>query len=136
MPVREVPAVREIHSQDHVAGLNHGRVSRLVGLRTRVRLDVGVFGAEKLFGSLTRQSLYRVREFASTVVALTRVSLGIFVGENLTGGLQDRFGGEVFAGDQLQTAVLPFRFVLDRVKDFRVNAGKRARHPLGVVHKF
>ena len=102
MPMGQVPAVRQIHSEDHVARLNHRRVGRLIGLRTRVRLDVDIFSPEKFLGPLARQSLDRVREFASPVVALTGISLGVFVGEHGPGRLQDRFGGEVFAGDQFQ----------------------------------
>ena len=136
MPVRQVPAVRQIHAEDHVAWLNHRRVRRLIGLRTRVRLNVDIFGAEELLGPLARQGLHRIREFASAVVAFARISLGVLVGEYGPGRLQDGFRGEIFARDQFQTAMLPFHFVLDRFIDFRVDGGKRARHALGIVHKF
>ncbi len=136
MAVRKVPTVRQIHAEDHIARLNHGRVSRLIGLRTRVRLHVDIFGAEELLGPLARQGLHRIREFASPVIALTGISLGVLVGEYGAGGLQDRFGSEVFAGDQFQTAMLALNFMLDRCIDFRINGGKRARHALDIVHKF
>ena len=46
MPVRQVAAVRQIHSQDGVAGLDHRRVGGFVGLRSGMRLHVGVLGVE------------------------------------------------------------------------------------------
>ena len=46
MAVREMATVSEIHAEDCVARLEHGRVCGLIGLRSGVRLDVGVFGPE------------------------------------------------------------------------------------------
>ena len=47
MPVRQVAAVRQVHPEDRVARLQQREVDRHVGLRARVRLDVGVLGAEE-----------------------------------------------------------------------------------------
>ena len=46
--VREVAAVGEVHAEHRVARLDSGEVDRHVGLRARVRLHVGVVGAEQL----------------------------------------------------------------------------------------
>ena len=46
--VRQVAALGEVHRQDGVADLQRGEVDGLVGRRARVRLDVGVLGAEEL----------------------------------------------------------------------------------------
>ncbi len=74
VPVRQVAAVRQVHAQDRVAGLEHGGIGGLVGLRAGMRLHVGVFGAEKLLGAVARQVLDHVGELASAVVALARDS--------------------------------------------------------------
>ena len=47
--VGEVSAVGEIEAHDRVAGLNHGGIGCLVGLRSGMRLNVDVFGAEEFF---------------------------------------------------------------------------------------
>ena len=44
--VSKVSAVRQIHAEDGIAGLEDGGVGGLIGLRAGMRLDVGVFGAE------------------------------------------------------------------------------------------
>ena len=86
MPVRQVAAVRQVHAEDRVAGLNHGGVGRLIGLRSGVRLHVGVLGAEELLGALARQVLDDVGELAAAVVALARIAFGVLVGEHAAGG--------------------------------------------------
>ena len=48
MAVRQVAAVREVHAEDRVARLEQREVDRHVRLRARVRLHVGVLGAEQL----------------------------------------------------------------------------------------
>src|ERR1700733_13363052 len=99
MAVSEMPPVRQIHTKDHIAGLNHRSVCRLIGLRTGMRGDIYIFMAEEVLSPLARQSLDSVREFASSVVALAGVTLGVFIGENGPSRLQNSLGGEVFAGD-------------------------------------
>ena len=46
--VRQVAAVREVHAEDGVARLHDREIHGHVGLRARVRLHVGVLGAEEL----------------------------------------------------------------------------------------
>jgi hypothetical protein len=136
MTVREVPAVRQIHPQDRVARLDHGRVGGLIGLRSGMRLNVGVLGAEELPGSIARQILDHIGELAAAVVALTRITFGVFVGEDAAGGFEHRFGSEILAGDEFEPPVLALRFMLDGVVDVRVHLGERARHSLLIGHWF
>ena len=50
--VRQVSALGQVHREIGVARLEHGEVDRHVGLRTGVRLDVGVLAAEELAGPI------------------------------------------------------------------------------------
>ncbi len=134
MAVRQVAAVRQIHAHDGVAGLQHGRVGGLIGLRSGMRLHVGMLGAEQLLGAVARQVLHDVGELAAAVIALAGIAFGVLVGEHAAGGFEHRFGGEVLAGDQLQTGVLALRFVLDRLVNFGVHLGKRSGHALLFGH--
>ncbi len=81
MAVRQVAAVRQVHAQDRVAGLNHGGVGLFIGLRSGMRLHVGVLGSEELLGALACQVLDDIHELASAVVALARVTFRVLVGE-------------------------------------------------------
>ena len=46
MTVRQVAAVRKVHSQNLIAILDRGEIDRHVCLRAAVRLNVGMLGAE------------------------------------------------------------------------------------------
>src|SRR3546814_5184475 len=67
-PVGEVAAVRERHAQDGVARLQQGEVDGLVGLRSGVRLHVGVVGSEQ----------FRSEEHTSELQSLMRTSYAVF----------------------------------------------------------
>ena len=109
----------QIQPHDGVARLQHRGVSRLIGLRAGVRLHVDVFGAEKLLGAVAREVLHVIGEFAAAVVALAGIAFGVFVGEDAAGGFQHRFGGEVFAGDQFDLAVLAFGLLSESAGKYR-----------------
>ena len=104
--VGEVAAVTEVHAEDLVTRLEHGGVDGEVGLGARVRLHVGVLGAEELLGTVDRELLDLVDELAAAVPAFARVTLGILVGQHAALGLQDRRVGEVLRGDELNVALL------------------------------
>ena len=126
MAVREVAAVREVHAEHGVARLQQREVDRHVRLRARVRLHVGVLGAEQLLRARDRQRLGDVDELAAAVVALARIAFGVLVGQHRAGRLQHRLADEVLRGDQLEAGVLAVLFVLDGVGDLRIGGGQRA----------
>ena len=126
MPVGQVAAMRQVEPQDGVARLQHRAVSGLIGLRTRVRLNVRVFSAKELFGPVACQILDNVGELATAIVTASGVTLGIFVGENTARRLQHSFGGEVLTGYHLQVTLLAFELVGNGGEDFRVSLGERA----------
>ncbi len=128
MTVREVSAMRQVQSENGVARLNDRGVSSHVGGRTRVRLHVGVLGAEELLGAIARQVLHHVGELASAVIALAGIALGVLVGEDRAGGFQHGFADKVLRGDQLQAFVLATFFVLDGLRDLGINFRQRAFH--------
>jgi hypothetical protein len=80
--VGEVPAMRQRHAEDGVARLQQGQVHGLVGLRARMRLHVGVVGAEQLLAAVDGQLLGHVHVLAAAVVALARIALGVLVGQH------------------------------------------------------
>ena len=101
-------------------GSQHREVDGHVGLRARVRLDVGVIGAEELLGAIARDVLDDVDLLAATVVALAGKPLGVLVGEHGTGGLEHRQRDEVLGGDQLDGAALASELGVDGGRDLGV----------------
>ena len=129
--VGQVAAVGQAHAQDGVAGAQQGEVHGLVGLRTGMRLHVGVVGAEQLLHAVDRQLLGDVHVLAAAVVALVRVTLGVLVGQHAALGLQHAGAGVVLAGDQLDVILLPARLVGDGLGQFGIvgfDAGVAREH--------
>ena len=88
-------AVREREPHDRVGRLQQRVVDRGVGLRARVRLDVGVLGAEQRLRAIDRELLDHVDELAAAVVALAGIALGVLVGQHAALTFQDGLGHEV-----------------------------------------
>ena len=131
VPVGQVAAMGEIEAEDGVAGLEHRHVGGGVGLGAGVRLHVGVLGAEDLLGAVAGEVLDHVGELAAAVVAASGIALGVFVGEDRSGGLKHGLADKVLRGDHLQPLVLAENFVFDGGGDLRIGLGERERHAVG-----
>ncbi len=121
--VGQVTAVGQAHAQDGVTGRQQGQVDRSVGLGTGMRLDVGVIGAEQLFGAIDSQLLDHVDVFTAAVVALAWVAFGVLVGQYRTLGFHHRGAGVVFRSDQLDMLFLTLSFLLHGGKEIGVVLG-------------
>lgn len=119
--VCQVAAFGQAHAHDRVARLEHGEEHTLVGLRARVRLYVGGFGAKQLLHAVDGELLDHVHIFATAVVTLAGVALGVLVGQ--LRALRGHHGrrGVVLRGDQLDVVFLTLIFLLDGGKDFGID---------------
>ena len=79
--MRKVSSMRKIKSEDLVSRLDKGMKHSRIGLRTRVGLYIGIGSTKQFFGTVNGQLLYLVYHFATTVVALSWVTLSIFIGK-------------------------------------------------------
>ena len=125
--VGQVAAGGEAHAHDRVAGLGQRQHHRAIGLRARVRLDVGEAAAEQLLGALDRQRLDRVRRPAALIVAAARIAFRIFVGEDRALRLEHGAADDILGRDQLDLGLLARQLGLDRLGDLGVGI----RQPLG-----
>ncbi len=103
----------ERHPKDRVAGLQQGHEYRHVRLRARVRLNVGVLGAEELLAALDRERFGDVDPFAPAVVPLSGIALGVLVGHHAAHRFPDRAARIVFRCDEFQILSLPPFFAGD-----------------------
>ena len=124
--MRQVPARIEIETHERVARLQQRQEHRLVHLRAGIRLHVGEIDAEQLLGALDGELFGDIDELAAAIIALARITLGIFVRHDRALRFQDGAGNNVFRGDQLDLMPLTTQFLIDRAKDFRIGIGKRA----------
>ncbi len=96
----------QVHAQHRVAGLDKRKINRHVGLRTRVRLYVGVLRAEELFRPLNGQVFHLVHALAAAIVALAGITLGVFIGENRSHGRHNSRRDQILRGDQFNISSL------------------------------
>ena len=124
VPVGEVSAVREIHGQDPVTGLEDAEIDRHVRLAAAVGLDIHVIRAEKFLRALDCERFHRVHKFTASIPAATGIALRILVGE--AGALRLHHGpaGEILGSDQLDVFELAFVFLRDGFGDLRVGCGE------------
>ena len=101
-------------------GLQHGHIHADIRLRAGVRLDVGMFGAEKLLGAVDRQLLGAVDEFAAAVIALAGIALGVLIGEHRAHRFEHRLGDEILRRDQLEAGGLAAHFLAKHIRDFGI----------------
>lgn len=112
--------MREVQTHDRVARLEQREHRRRVGLGARVRLHVGVLGAEQGLHPVDGDLLDHVDVLAAAVVAAAGVALGVLVRQDRALGLHDRDRSEVLRGDHLQGGLLAVQLGVDGGRDVRV----------------
>ena len=113
----QVATLVEVHTHNGVAGLEHCKVYGSVCLCTRMRLYVCVLCAEQLACSPARDLLYNVYALAAAVVALSGITLCVFIGEMTAHSRHNGRCYDVFAGNQFKIAALSFKLVVHCVSD-------------------
>jgi hypothetical protein len=119
--------LRELASQANetlsgyrVTRLEHSQINRHVRLRPGMWLDVGMLGAEKPLGTISRQILDDVHMLAAPVVPPPGITFGILVGEHTTNRLHHFTARVVLTSNHLQTVLLPVAFGLDCIPNVRI----------------
>src|SRR5260370_8967950 len=107
MPMRQVAAMGEIHSQNHVVLLERGHIDGHISGSARVSLHVGVLRAEEFLRAIDRQLLDLVGVLATAVVAFSRVTLGVFVGKTPSHPFRPASPNEALLRNTLDAARLP-----------------------------
>ena len=119
--VGEVSTVGQFEAENGVTRLREGVKHCGTGTGTRVWLNVGVCGAEELFGPLDGEVLGDIYKFASAVVALSGVTLGILVGQDAALGFKDCVRNKVLTGNHFQCSTLATQFLVEDILDFWIN---------------
>src|SRR5688572_27869193 len=123
MSAREMPAVREVDTEDRDAMLEGGHQHCHVRLRARVRLYVRMLGSKELLDTIDRGLLDDICKLTSTVITLPRIALGVLVREYRPHRLQDGLGDDILRCNELEAVCLSTNLVVDRFADYRVNFG-------------
>ena len=116
----QVAAVRQIKPQNRIPRRQEGEVDRLIRLRARVRLDVGMLRPKQFFCPVSRNIFNNIDVFAATVLPSAGIPFRIFIGQYTSDGLHHSWTRVVLAGDHLQARFLPTCLLADGFPDFRI----------------
>src|SRR5690606_4743255 len=116
----QVATMSQTHAQNRIARRAQSSVYRLVCLRTRVGLDVGIIGAEQLFSALDGQAFALVNIFATAVVTLARIAFRIFIGQLGALSSHHQWAGVVFRSNQFDMLLLTTALIFNRGPDFGI----------------
>ena len=77
--VAEVAAMVEVQAHEGIARIEASQEDGRVSLSARVRLHVSILGSEKLADAVDSELLNFVHHLTSAIIALARITFGIFV---------------------------------------------------------
>ncbi len=78
--VAQMAAMRQVHAQNGVTGLEEGKINGHIGLGPGVGLDIGVSRPEEVLDPGQGQVFRGIHIFAATIETPAWIPLGIFVG--------------------------------------------------------
>ena len=118
--MRQMAAMREIHAEHGIAGLQQRKIDRHIRLRAAVRLHICMLGTEEPACSVTGYVFHNVDAFAAAVIPLAGVAFRIFIGQNASHGCHHSLGNKIFGGDELDAAALTGQLCCHRFSYFRI----------------
>src|SRR5215217_8212594 len=124
MTVRQMTAVRQVHSQYLITILDRGKINRHVRLRAAVRLHVRMIGAKQLLRAIDRGLLDDVGPLTPAVITFARITFSVLVGEHRSRGFEHGLTNKVLGGDELKPVSLAGYFVVDGAGNHRIDFGK------------
>jgi len=119
--VGQVTAVTEVHAHDGIARLQDREIDGLIGLRTGMRLHVGVFGTEQALDAVDGDLLDLIDKFTAAIETLARITFGIFVGQLRALSFHHCRAGVIFRRDQFDMVILTMTLVFDVLPQFRID---------------
>ena len=105
-----VPPMAEVEAEHDVAGIAQRVQHGGVGVRTRVRLDIGVIRTEKSLGALDGKTLDLVDPFARVVVAVPGIAVRVLRRQDRPLRLEHRPRRHALGGDQIERCALTGEF--------------------------
>ncbi|MPM95523.1 hypothetical protein SDC9_142678 [bioreactor metagenome] len=110
----------QTHPQYQISGLQHGKVHCCIGLCAGMGLHICMLRAKELASAISGDILHGINTFTAAIIALARITLGILIGEMAAHGGHDRFGYEIFGGDQLNVGTLPLQLFFHGLGHHRI----------------
>src|SRR5437588_10906323 len=105
----------KIEAHKGVAGLHERHENFRIGRSPGMRLHIGETAPEQMARPLDRQALGNIDKLTTAVIALSRQTLGVFVGEYGTLRLKHGAADDVLRGDAFDIVALAAEFELNRL---------------------
>ena len=112
----QMASVVQIQAHEGVTRLQTSQKYRSIGLRSRVRLHVGVLGTEQFAYPFDGQALHFVHHLTASVVSLSRIPLGILVRQPRPHGFHHFVAHEILRRDEFDSFELPLVLFLNQFK--------------------
>ena len=107
----QVSAMGQVHAHDRVSRLKHGKVDRHIGLCAGMGLHIGMLCPKELASTIPCQVFHHIHVFTSAVVAVSRVTFSVLIGQRRAHGCHHRRRHEILRCNQLDMCTLPFQFL-------------------------
>ena len=118
--MRQVAAAAQIHTQHRVARFTQRHIGGEVRLRTAVGLHIGEFCAEQRLRAFNADFFHLIHKLAAAIVAVSRIALGIFIGEHRAHGRHRSGRNDVLRSNQLQIPALTAELRFNQIGDGRI----------------
>ena len=112
--VGQVAALIQSHGEDFVTGLQDRSEYAVVGGRTGVGLNIGMFCAEEFAGSLAGKTLDLVGDFGAGLEPLSGVPFEGLVGEDAAGEFHNGQGSRGLGSDHFNAVLLAGQFFIEK----------------------
>ena len=116
--VRKMTTMIKIKPHKSVARFQHGQEHGSIGLRSRMRLHIGILCIEEFLDAFNGERFNLVDNAATAIIAFTRITLGIFIGQPRPHGTHHFVADKVFRRNEFNTAQLALVLLLNERKDF------------------
>ncbi len=121
----QVAARREIEAHEGIARLHQREEDALIGLAAGIGLHIGEGAAEQLAGALNGEFLGDINELAAAIIALARITFGVFVRHHRTLRLKHGAGDDVLGSDQFDLVALAAKLQRHGLMQRRIGISER-----------
>ena len=122
--MRQMAAMREVKSQDLISGLQAGKKDSSVCLCAGVWLYIGPGSTKKCFDPVDCKRFNLIYDFTTSVIAPTRITFGVFVGQTGPHGVDYGLAREIFGSNELYSMALAMEFFFYQGKNNIRHGGK------------
>ena len=110
----------QAHAHDFISGITDCHGNRHIGLGTGVGLHINILTAKKLLSTLNGNAFHHIHFATSAIIAFSRITFCIFVGQNRSHSQHSCRGNNVFRRNQFDIVLLSFILLPNPLTNLRI----------------